>query len=268
MIDRGKRSVLGVGVNVIDLEAAVSRIIGAAQARQPLTATALAVHGVMTGALDPEHCFRLNRMDLATPDGQPVRWALRLLHGERLPDRVSGPELMPAVCARAAEEGLGVFFFGSSAETLRALTGNLTRAFPRLKIAGAEPSKFRQVTPEEAAAIDQRIRASGADIVFVGLGCPRQEVFAFEHASGLELPLVAVGAAFDFGAGTLSKAPRWMERGGLEWLFRLIQEPRRLWRRYLLLNPLYCAMIGAQLLRLPGIRFGRERRPDTSFNFG
>ena len=252
MIDKGKRSVLGIGVNVIDYDAAVDRIIGAAKAGQPLGVSALAVHGVMTGALDPAQCYRLRRLDLIVPDGQPVRWALKLLHGEALPDRVYGPELTARVCARAAAEGLSIYLYGSRQAVLDAWIANLQATLPTLRIAGAEPSQFRQLCAEEAGEINARIAASNADIVFVGLGCPRQEVFVFEHMTSVSRPMLAVGAAFDFHARVLRQAPRWMQGRGLEWVFRLLIEPRRLWRRYLLLNPLFCVMIARQMLLREG----------------
>jgi N-acetylglucosaminyldiphosphoundecaprenol N-acetyl-beta-D-mannosaminyltransferase len=259
-IDRGKQSVLGIGINVIDYAGALERIMEAARQKRSLSVSALAVHGVMTGALDAAHRFRLNRLDIVTPDGQPVRWALALLYGEKLPDRVYGPRLTELTCERAAELGLSVYLFGSRRDVLEAWVARLRTSLPQLGIAGYEPSRFRRLTPEEDAELDARIRASGADLVLVGLGCPRQEIFAYEHAGALSRPILAVGAAFDFEAG-LRQAPPWMQRAGLEWLFRLWHEPRRLWRRYLLLNPLYCVMIAAQGLGLLRQQLLREQLP-------
>jgi N-acetylglucosaminyldiphosphoundecaprenol N-acetyl-beta-D-mannosaminyltransferase len=266
MIDRGKRDVLGVRIDVVDYDGAVDRIISAAQQRRALAVTALAVHGVMTGALDPEHRYRLNRMDLVTPDGQPVRWALDLLHGERLPDRVYGPKLTALVCTRAAAVGLNVFLYGSTPQVVADLKEALETSSPTIRIVGAEPSKFRRLTDVEATQVEQRIRDTGADLVLVGLGCPRQEVFVFEHSQSLGLPMVAVGAAFDFLAGRLPKAPVWMQRSGLEWLFRLVHEPRRLWRRYLILNPVYLVLLARQKLGLA--RAAAERRPTELVRYG
>lgn len=268
MIDRGKRSVLGVGISVVDYEGAVARIVDAAKVRRPLGVSALAVHGVMTGALDPVHKYRLNRLGLVTPDGQPVRWALRLLYGERLPDRVYGPNLTLRLCARAAEEGLSIYLYGSRPEVLEALSKNLNAQHPTLRIAGAEPSRFRTLTLEEDAELNARITVSGADIVLVGLGCPRQEVFAYEHAEALNCPVLAVGAAFDFHAGLLRQAPGWMQDKGLEWLFRLMMEPKRLWRRYLYLNPLFCLMVGAQKLGLMDRQRRDQRAPAEAIRYG
>ncbi|HEY8533790.1 MAG TPA: WecB/TagA/CpsF family glycosyltransferase [Micromonospora sp.] len=250
MIDQGKRNVLGVLVNVIDYEGAADRIVAAARERRPLAVTALAVHGVMTGVLDREHNARLNSFDIVTPDGQPVRWALNLLHGVGLRDRVYGPTLTLKVLERCAAEGLPVYLYGSTESTLTRLVAALERMFPALQIAGAETSKFRPARPGEDVEIAERIRASGARLVLVGLGCPRQEVFTYAMRPLLDMPLLAVGAAFDYHAGVLRKPPAWMQRVGLEWLWRLGLEPKRLWHRYLVLNPAYLARLTAQKLRL------------------
>lgn len=266
MIDLGKASVLGVEVSVIDYDAAVARIIEAAKSKRPLGVTALAVHGVMTGALDASQRFRLNALDVVTPDGQPVRWALRLLYNCGLRERVYGPDLMLTVCEAAEREGLSIYCYGSRTEVLDALVRNLRRAYPRLQTAGSQPSEFRQLTEPENVEMADRIASSGADIVFVGIGCPRQEVFVYENKDLISRPLIAVGAAFDFHAGLLPQAPRWMQNRGLEWAFRLWHEPRRLWRRYLVLNPLYVWMVANQKL---GKTFGQPVvEPDKNVRFG
>ncbi len=250
MIDRGKGSVLGVLVDAVDYEAAVERIIAAARAHRPYAVSALAVHGVMTGVQSDEHRYRLNHFDLIVPDGQPVRWALNILYGAMLPDRVYGPTLTLKLCERAAAERLPVYFYGSKPDVLDALTANLKHLFPSLQIAGAQPSRFRKTTPDEKQGIAAAIRESGAALVFVGLGCPRQEVWAYEYRDTLSTPAIAVGAAFDFHAGKLPQAPHWMQDVGLEWWFRLMHEPLRLWRRYLILNPIYVVLFLLQLTRL------------------
>ncbi len=228
----------------------MARVLEAAKSRTALKVTALAVHGVMTGALDPYHRYRLNKLDLVMPDGQPVRWALNWLYGAGLKDRVYGPTFTLKVCEMAARENLNIYFYGSSNEVLKNLQKNLKIAYPKIKIAGAKPSLFRRSNDDEKESIAKEIRDSGADIVFVGLGCPRQEIWVHECAELVGLPSIAVGAAFDFHAGNLSQAPAVMQRNGLEWLYRLCQEPRRLWRRYILLNPAYLALLGAQLFHV------------------
>jgi exopolysaccharide biosynthesis WecB/TagA/CpsF family protein len=245
-----KRSVLGVLVDVTDYDEATARIIGAAEQGRPFAVTALAVHGVMESVHDSQLGARLNSFDLVTPDGQPVRWALNLLHGAGLRDRVYGPTLTLMVLERAAALGLPVYLYGSTQPTLDRLAASLHQRFPDLKLAGVEASKFRSVEPGEAEQIAGRITASGARIVLVGLGCPRQEIFTHALRPHLSMPLLAVGAAFDYHAGGLRKPPPWMQRYGLEWLWRLGLEPKRLWRRYLLLNPEYLGRLAAQKTRL------------------
>jgi exopolysaccharide biosynthesis WecB/TagA/CpsF family protein len=263
MSDHGRHNVLGVHVNAIDLPTAVERVIRAARKRRPLGVTALAVHGVMSAVLDPALRLRINELEMVVPDGQPVRWALNLLHGVGLEERVYGPELMVSVCARAAGEGLGVFLFGSTESTLRALAGALERRFPDLRIRGCQASRFRCVTEEERLRDVETIRRSGADLVFVGLGCPRQEIWVYENRFDISMPALAVGAAFDFHAGKLPQAPEGLQSRGLEWAYRLYQEPRRLWRRYVLLNPAFLVLLGLQLTRIHRIeaRFGEDPVP-------
>jgi N-acetylglucosaminyldiphosphoundecaprenol N-acetyl-beta-D-mannosaminyltransferase len=237
-------------VDATDYDAATRRVIDAARAGERFTVTALAVHGLMTGVGNREFRFRLNHFDLVTPDGQPVRWALNLLHRRGLPDRVYGPTLMLRVCEEAARQHLPVYLYGSNQGVLDLLVASLVRRYPDLVIAGAEPSKFRTTTDIEKRDALERIRASGARITFVGLGCPRQEVFAYEYGAGLSMPVLAVGAAFDYHAGTLRPPPEIVQRMGLQWAYRLAQDPRRLWRRYLLLNPLYVILLAAQAVGL------------------
>jgi hypothetical protein len=173
---------------------------------------------------------------------------------------------MLRACERASSLDLPIFLFGSKAEVVARLSENLRERFPTLRIAGVEPSKFRSLTADERDHLAARIRASGARIVFVGLGCPRQETWAYEMRDRLSVPILAVGAAFDFHAGTLAQAPRWMQDHTLEWLYRLSREPRRLWRRYLGLGPRFIGLVLAQKLRLK--RFdpiGREPREELRF---
>lgn len=269
MIDHGKRVLLGVRVDAVDYQAAEKRILDAARGRMRCTCAALAVHGVMSGALDPVHRYRLNHLDLVVPDGQPVRWGLNWLYGLRLKERVYGPQLTLRVCRAAADGGLAVYLYGSRPEVLADLRGNLQRRFPALRIVGAEPSRFRRLSgEEEKEALVRRIRASGAAIVLVGLGCPRQEVFAYELGDALGLPLLAVGAAFDFHAGSLPQAPSWMQGAGLEWLYRLCREPRRLWRRYLLLNPAYVVLLVGQKLGVKRLPASDLPAPETELLYG
>jgi exopolysaccharide biosynthesis WecB/TagA/CpsF family protein len=266
MIDQGKKSVLGILVDAVDYEAALSRIVQAAFDKRPYAVSALAVHGVMTGFESEEHKYRLNSFDLIVPDGQPVRWALNLLHKSELANRVYGPELTLRTLGRAAEEGLPVYFYGTTPEILAGLKASLEERFPTLIIAGMEPSKFRTLHHDEKVALARRIRKSGAAITMVGLGCPRQEIFAYEMRPLLPMPLLAVGAAFAFIAGTLPQAPPAMQKRGLEWLFRLKEEPRRLWRRYLLLNPYYALLLSVQWVGRNYAAIGT--RPTNEIGYG
>jgi exopolysaccharide biosynthesis WecB/TagA/CpsF family protein len=180
---------------------------------------------------------------MLTPDGQPVRWGLNLLHEIGLTDRVYGPTLMLRICEAAAADDQPIYLYGSRPAVLERLVKRLPEAVPGLKIAGFHSPPFRPLTPAEDAADIQAIKASGARILFVGLGCPRQEAWAFTHRDQLAVPIVCVGAAFDFHAGTLRQAPAWMQAHGLEWLFRLVMEPRRLWRRYTKHIPIYLFLL-------------------------
>src|SRR6267142_3790169 len=247
-----KRNILGVLIDDADASTATDMVIDAAHRGGPFSVSAIAVHGVMEGVLDPAHLYRLNSLELVVADGQPVRWALNHLHAAGLRERVYGPNLMLSVLARAEQEKLAVYLYSSPAEALSLLTANVQRRFPGLIIAGTSPSTFGRITAEAADRIGEKIRQSGAQIVFVGLGCPRQEVWAYEFRDRVKLPILAVGAAFPFLAGTLRQAPQWMQDRGLEWLFRLRMEPRRLWRRYLLLGPAYVVLALCQWL---GFRF-------------
>ena len=268
MIDRGRHNLIGVNINAVDYEAAVATIVEAAQTRQPLGVSALAVHGVMTGVLDDEHRHRLNQLELVVPDGQPVRWALNWLHGTQLTDRVYGPNLMLKTCAAAAQAGLGIFLFGGKPELLELLKKNLQDKYPQLTISGMQASRFRQLDESEREEVVQTIRDSGASICLVGLGCPRQEVWAYEFKDQLSMPVLAVGAAFNFHAGLLDQAPPFWQRNGLEWLYRLIKEPVRLWRRYLLLNPLYVSMVCLQMLGLKRFDPQSAKAPTKQFLYG
>jgi exopolysaccharide biosynthesis WecB/TagA/CpsF family protein len=261
MIDHGKRNVLGVLVDAVEYPAAEYRVLQAARDRQPYGVSALAVHGVMIGVHDDVHRYRLNALDLVTPDGQPVRWALNWLHGTKLTDRVYGPELTRRLYKAAAAEGLPVYFYGSTAQVLSALRSNLRRQYPTLQIAGAEPSKFRQLTAGELQEVGERIRTSGARMAFVGLGCPRQEVFTYELRDAVRMPVIAIGAAFEYHAGLVDEPPQWIQNRGLQWAYRLVQNPKRLWHRYILLNPEYLARLLAQKLRLWNPDPNRTVRP-------
>jgi exopolysaccharide biosynthesis WecB/TagA/CpsF family protein len=261
MLNLGKYNLLGLQVNAIDYEAATTQIIKAAKNYQTFLVAAQPVHGVMTSVLNQKYRYRLNQFDLVCPDGQPVRWALNLLHKTQMKDRVYGPTLTLKVCQKAAETGVSIFLYGSKPEVLNKLQKNLKTKYPNLKIAGVISPPFRPLSIEEEQRYIEEIRQSNAGLLLVGLGCPRQEHWAYEHRHQLNCAILCVGAAFDFHAGNIPQAPPWMQRGGLEWLFRFFQEPLRLWKRYILLNPLYLILLLLQTLKvLPVQKWARIQR--------
>lgn len=238
-----KQDVFGVGVSPITYDQALDVIMKAARSRVPATVDHMSVHGLAEARRDASFRTVLNGFDIVAPDGHSVRWAMNRFCGTRLVDRVYGPELMARLCARAANEGVSVYLYGSSPDVLDRLRSRLEYLFPGLQIAGSESPPFRPLTAEEDRAVIERIRSSGAGLVFIGLGCPKQEQFAYEHRASVTGVQLCVGAAFDFLAGTKSAPPRWMQDRGLEWLFRLASEPRRLWRRYLIAYSIYAASV-------------------------
>lgn len=267
MIDHGNKNVLGILVNAIDYDAAVEKILTAAHNQSSFSVSALAVHGIMTGVADPVHRYRLNNLDLVVPDGQPVRWALNWLYHLDLFDRVYGPTLMLKLCERAGKEGLSIFLYGSEPMVIESLKRNLYTKFPNLEIAGVQPSEFRRVSRNDMLAIADKIHQSGAAITFVGLGCPRQEVWVYEYKKLLPMPLIAVGAAFDFHAGLLAQAPMGLQKSGLEWFYRLMKEPHRLWKRYILLNPQYLYLLLLQLLKIKQFDPSNVTIPDQEMRY-
>jgi N-acetylglucosaminyldiphosphoundecaprenol N-acetyl-beta-D-mannosaminyltransferase len=250
-----KKSVLGIGVSVTSYGEVLRvcaqwieerRAAGGSQLPARYAAI-LNVHSVMTGVLDSSFRAVLNGADLGTSDGMPLVWALRWL-GARGQRRVYGPDLMLALCGQAARLGHRIFLYGGREETLAQLGELLRTRFPNLSIAGAYAPPFRRLTPEEDAACMARICASGADLAFVGIGAPKQERWMAEHKAKMPgVVMLGVGAAFDFHCGRVRQAPGWMQRAGLEWLFRLYMEPGRLWRRYVLLNPLFVILWSLQM---------------------
>ncbi|HEY1241966.1 MAG TPA: WecB/TagA/CpsF family glycosyltransferase [Bryobacteraceae bacterium] len=206
------------------------------------------VHGIITARDDPEVRGILNSADIATPDGMPLVWALRSF-GIKEQQRVYGPTLMLKLCESAAQRGDSIFLYGGLEQTIDALCHRLCMSFPGLRIAGHYCPPFRPLTTEEDTAVVSQIRASGADIVLVGISTPKQEHWMSAHRDALPgLIMIGVGAAFDFHAGRVRQAPGWMQRNGLEWLFRLTVEPARLWRRYLLVTPRFLPLWAMQLI--------------------
>ncbi len=250
------RTVITIRVDGTSYGDACDRIAHWAAAGESCYIVAANVHVVMTAHWDRAYREVLAGAALVTPDGMPLVWGLRAL-GLRGQGRVYGPDLMLAWCDRAAKTGVPIYLYGGRPETLVLLQERLQRQFPELAIAGAEAPPFRPLSPEEEAATVARIQASGARVVFVGLGCPKQEFWMARQRGSLGAVMIGVGAAFDFHSGTVAQAPRWLMALGLEWLYRLTQEPGRLWRRYLVNNPVFVVLFLGQWL---GYRLGWARR--------
>lgn len=242
------RSILGSRLDALTYDTAVDRILSWGRAGESRYVCVAAVNNVMTGHFHPEFRRIHNDADLVTTDGMPLVWGLRLL-GIDAAERVYGPELMPRVCDVAARDGVPVGLLGGSPAVLDELVSRLTARYPGLDIAYAHSPPFRALSDAEEREIVAGVRDSGARILFVGLGCPKQEEWMARHRPEIPAVMIGVGAAFDFLAGRKRVAPSWMQRSGLEWLFRLATEPRRLTRRYALQNPLFLALFAAQLVR-------------------
>lgn len=235
--------VLGVGISAVDPAMAIDRIAGWVERREPNYVCVTGVHGVTESLRDGALRSIHNTSGLTVPDGVPMVWCGRWA-GARWMRRVYGPDLMLAVLQQAASRGWSSYFYGSSESTLRELVERLSAAIPGLRVAGTCAPPFRPLTRAEDDEIIDRINATNPDLVWVGLSTPKQERWMAAHRSELTAPvLLGVGAAFDFHAGAKRQAPRWMQRSGLEWLFRLICEPRRLWRRYLVGNTRFVVRI-------------------------
>ncbi len=239
--------VLGAFIDALSQEETLEILQVWGRARESRYVAISNVHVVVSAWRDPAYRAVINGADMATPDGAPVAWMLRRLGFAGQP-RISGPDLMLALCERCAQEALPVYFYGSTEATLTALAQRLQADLPTLAVAGMESPPFRVLAPEEDAAAVARINASGAGIVFVGLGCPKQERWMAEHRGRVNAVMIGVGAAFDFHAGKVKRAPQWMRDNGLEWLHRLASEPRRLWRRYLIMNTIFLYAAVKQLL--------------------
>jgi len=240
--------IVDMGVDHTSYERAATRITAWAQEGASKYVCIATVNNVMESYDSPEFRSVMNGADLVTPDGMPLVWGLRLL-GHKTATRVYGPDLTPVVLEMAASSGILVGFYGGSAHTLRRLQAHICKRFPTLQVVYSYSPPFRPLTPEEDQQVTDDINRSGAQIIFVGLNTPKQDFWMAAHKGRLRAVMLGVGAAFDFLAGTKRQAPRWMMRLGLEWLFRLMTEPRRLWKRYLKHNPRFVILFAAQLFR-------------------
>lgn len=239
--------VLGMGIHATTYARAAEAVLHWAQRARGAYLCAANVHMVMEAWDSPEFRTIVNSADLVTPDGMPLVWMLRL-KGVRDQQRVYGPTLMKRVLGMAETRGVPVGFLGGRPATLGRLLEWAASSYPRLQVAYAYSPPFSSRSNEPDHGVCMDIKASEARILFVGLGCPKQERWMADHRSCVNAAMLGVGAAFDFFAGEVRQAPSWMQRNGLEWLFRLLQEPKRLGRRYLYHNPRFLLLAVADLL--------------------
>ena len=243
-------NVLGVGISVLNLQTALAAIADAVRAQRKGYICVRDAHGVMVAQKDAAFRRILNEAFLCTPDGMPMVW-MGKLHGHREMSRVYGPDLMLEVCAWSEKNPCRHFLFGGLPGVAEQLRDKLTARFPKLQIVGCYTPPFRPLNAEEEKQLQEMVHAAQPDILWVGLSTPKQEKFMAEFLPRLDVTLmIGVGAAFDFHSGRVKQAPRWMQRTGLEWFYRLCQEPGRLAKRYLRNNPLFVVKIAGQLCGL------------------
>jgi N-acetylglucosaminyldiphosphoundecaprenol N-acetyl-beta-D-mannosaminyltransferase len=251
--------VLGTRVDGTSYEDAARRIVEWAREGRSASVCAAAVNNVMEAHDDPRFHLVMQRADLVTPDGMPLVWALRML-GVREASRVAGTDLMPRVLELAAASRIPVGFFGGTSEVLTDLRSWAEASFPDLIVSFAYDPPFRALSEDEERRVVRRVAESGARILFVGLGCPKQEIWMDRMSGRIPTVMVGVGAAFDFLSGRKRRAPILLQRVGLEWMFRLASEPRRLWRRYVLQNPRFVLLLAHQMLH---DRLARKNGPNA-----
>lgn len=244
---RKGQSVLGTWIDALFWDDAIQQIMAWGSARESRYICICNVHSVVTASRDPEFKNAVNGADMATSDGAPIAWALRKL-GFPAQERINGPDLMWRYLREAERLGQTVFFYGSTEDTLAKLRASIAREFPGLAVAGMHSPPFRQLTATEDAAEVETINRSGAHVVFVGLGCPKQEKWMAAHRGRINAVMIGVGAAFDYHSGTVRRAPLWWQHNGLEWLYRLVSDPRRLLKRYMVTNTLFILGFSRQLI--------------------
>lgn len=245
-----RRDVLGIPMAITDYAEAMDVMDQMVAERSPGWVVAAAVHVVMVAQKDPLTRKALTDAVITVPDGMPIVWAANML-GEDLPNRVYGPELMHRYCTRSVEHGHRVWLYGGRDQgALVQLALSLRKQHPGIRIVGGYSPPFRPLTDEENDTIADQINQARPDVLWVGIGVPKQERWMVQMRERLEVPVMCgVGAAFDFHAGRVSQAPRWMQERGLEWTYRIAQEPRRLLPRYLHTNPRFLAAFARQLMR-------------------
>jgi N-acetylglucosaminyldiphosphoundecaprenol N-acetyl-beta-D-mannosaminyltransferase len=234
-------------VDASDYDKAAAQIVEWGGRRESRYICIAAVNNVVEAHKCPEYRELMNQSDFTTSDGMPLVWGLRRL-GIPEATRVYGPDLTPVICENAARAGVGVGFYGGTPELLDELVSNLTKRYPGLRVTYRWAPPFRPLTEREEAEVVTAVNNSDTGVLLVGLGAPKQEQFMARLRGEITATMVGVGAAFDFLAGKKPQSPEWMQRAGLEWLFRLTTEPKRLWRRYLLGNPRFAVLFAAQLI--------------------
>ena len=246
--------ILNVGISAIDMDDACVRIEEAILRKRKIYICVCPVSTIMACKRDENVLASVNSADLATPDGMAVVWMGRLL-GYKNIRRVYGPELMQHICDIAGKKGYRNYFYGSTQGVLNKLKENLLKKYPSLIISGMHSPPFRQLTRYEDDKIVEDINGSNSDIIWVGLGSPKQDIWMYEHRDKIDAAvMIGVGAAFDFLAGTKLQAPRWMRDNGFEWLFRLVTEPKRLWKRYLIGNSIFLWLFLKEFVKIKILR--------------
>lgn len=246
-VHRNGAVVLSSFIDAISWNEVLKKISMWARAHESRYVCICNVHSVVTAHQNPAFLAVLTEADAATPDGMPIAWSLRKM-GFANQERINGPDLMWRYCQLAEQEGQKIYFYGSTSTTLNLLNSKLLSAFPKLLIAGMYSPPFRVLSSKEDAEIIEQINSSGAAVVFVSLGCPKQEMWMSAHRGKINAVTIGVGAAFDYHAGTIRRAPKWMQEFGLEWLYRFLSEPRRLWRRYLTTNIIFIIRVAIPLM--------------------
>ena len=239
--------VIDAPIDQVTWEDAVQRLSSWGENHESRVICICNAHSVVTARQDKEFNQVLNDADMSTPDGAPVAWMIKKLSGQPQA-RINGPDLMLKYCEHAEKIGQSIYLYGGQESTLNILVDVLKSKYPNLRIAGYLSPPFRELNAEEKQKIIHDINDSGAHTVWVGLGCPKQEKWMYEHKGKINAVMIGVGAAFDYHAGTIKRAPKWMQNSGLEWFHRLCSEPKRLWKRYLVTNTLFIIYAFKQLL--------------------
>lgn len=240
-------NVIGSPITALPFDEQIKMIVEWASSHESKTVCVANVHMLTEAYWHPEFSALLRSADLVTPDGMPLVWMMRLM-GERDQNRVAGMDILLSLCQLAPLRNISIFFLGSEARILDKMREKLEHEFPELQIVGMEPLPFRPLRPAEDDAVIQKIHESGAELVLVSLGCPKQEYWISQHKGKIQAVMIGLGGVIPVVAGIHKRAPLWMREVGLEWFYRLIQEPRRLWSRYMKTIPFFMCLALRQLL--------------------